>query len=131
MSPNHSLLPMKQDQFTDVWSALVKSKELVEDASVANSFPILLVLNGAERPLTTTDVSERISSGSKGSWFLLASTARSSLEVLEKHELVTSQNIENKGKGAKRKPTLKSLYAISPKGRRLVKHWVKFLSAED
>jgi DNA-binding PadR family transcriptional regulator len=120
---------MKKDSLADVWDSLVKNRDLVRGAEIAQSFPILLVLNGAEKPLTTSEVSQRIAGQSKGAVFLIPSTARSALEVLRNADLVEGKDEANKGN--ERKPIARTLYSISPKGKKLVKAWVGFLSAID
>lgn len=123
---------MKKEATPDLWAKMVKHMDLIDGASVAKSFPLLLALNGAEKPLTTSEVSERIAKNSSGGLFIIPSTARSALEVLKAHGLVEGQDEANEGKGAKKKPVARTLYSITPKGRRLVKAWAGFLAnAED
>jgi hypothetical protein len=126
----HDVIAMKKE--SDIWASMTKNMDLIEGASVAKSFPLLLVLNGATEPLTTSEVSERIAKNSAGGLFIIPSTARSALEVLRSHELVEGKDEVNEGKGAKKKPIARTTYSITAKGRKLVKAWSGFLAgAED
>jgi hypothetical protein len=52
-----------------LWSSIVKNYEMIQGAQLSNSFILLMVLNEAKEPLTTTQISELISKRSKGERF--------------------------------------------------------------
>ena len=105
------------DQVT--WSLIAKNFEMIQGAHIANSFILLLALSKATEPLSTTQISEIISKKSKGEIFKLSATLKDSLEYRLKREgYVESIDLDKK-----------SLYSITPKGRKLLKGWIAFLSA--
>jgi DNA-binding PadR family transcriptional regulator len=86
---------------------------------IANSFILLMVLSNATEPSSTTQISEIISKKSRGEIFKLSSTLKDSLEYrLKRDGYVEGIDMKNK-----------SLYSITPKGRKLLKGWIAFLSA--
>jgi hypothetical protein len=105
------------DQVT--WSLIAKNFEMIQGAHIANSFILLLALSKATEPLSTTQISEIISKKSRREIFKLSATLKDSLEYrLKRDGYVYSTDIKNK-----------SLYSITPKGRKLLKGWIAFLSA--
>jgi hypothetical protein len=102
-----------------LWSSIVKNYEMIQGAQLSNSFILLMVLNEAKEPLTTTQISELISKRSKGEIYKISATLRDSLEHRLKREgYVEGIEINNKG-----------LYSITPKGQKLLRGWVAFLKA--
>ncbi|MGB8036178.1 MAG: hypothetical protein WCF03_20375 [Nitrososphaeraceae archaeon] len=92
---------------------------MVQGAQIANSFILLMVLSNATEPSSTTQISEIISKKSRGEIFKLSSTLKDSLEYrLKRDGYVEGIDMKNK-----------SLYSIIPKGRKLLKGWIAFLSA--
>ena len=58
----------------------IKNYEMIEGAQLSNSFILLMILNEAKGPLTTTQISELISKRSKGEIYKISATLRDSLE---------------------------------------------------
>lgn len=102
-----------------IWQSIVKDYEMVEGAHLSNSFIILLALIDAKQPLSSADISKVIALYSEGQLYKPASTLKDSLEKRLKREgFVESTNL-----------THKSRYLISPKGKKLLKGWISFISA--
>ena len=102
-----------------IWNAVVKNYEMIQGAQISNSFILLMVLNEATRPLTTTRISELISKRSKGQIYKISATVRDSLQYRLKREgYVEGVDVNDK-----------SLYSITPKGKKLLQGWIAFLSA--
>jgi hypothetical protein len=102
-----------------LWSSIVKNYEMIQGAQLSNSFILLMVLNEAKEPLTTTQLSELISKRSKGEIYKISATLRDSLEHRLKREgYVEGVEVNSKG-----------LYSITPKGQKLLRGWVAFLTA--
>ena len=92
---------------------------MIQGAQLSNSFILLMVLNEANEPLTTTQISELISKRSKGEIYKISATLRDSLEHRLKREgYVEGIEVNNKG-----------LYSITPKGQKLLRGWKAFLTA--
>ena len=101
-----------------LWSSIVKNYEMIQGAQLSNSFILLMVLNEAKEPLTTTQISELISKRSRGEIYKISATLRDSLEHRLKREgYVEGVEVNNKG-----------LYSITPKGQKLLRGWVAFLT---
>ncbi len=103
----------------ETWDSISENYDMIQGAQLSNSFIILMALNEAERPLSTTQISELISRRSKGQIYRISATLKDSLEFRLKREGYVKGVIE----------VNKSLYSITPKGRRLLKGWIAFLSA--
>jgi hypothetical protein len=102
-----------------IWYSLSKNYNLVEGAQLSNSFVILLSLIYSNEHLTTNQISEIISKKSKGEIYKNPGTIKDALDKrLVREGFVSSNIIENKSK-----------YAITPKGEKLLKGWIGFLSA--
>jgi DNA-binding PadR family transcriptional regulator len=85
---------------------------MIQGAQLSNSFILLTVLNEAKEP-------ELISKRSKGEIYKISPTLRDSLEYRLKREgYVEGVELNNKG-----------LYSITPKGQKLLRGWVAFLTA--
>jgi DNA-binding PadR family transcriptional regulator len=92
-----------------------------------HSFNILMALNESE-PLSTTQISEEIAINSKGQLFKVSGALKDSLENrLRKDGYVDGTDIPNEK--TDRKPIRMTLYSITPKGQKLLKRWLAFLSA--
>jgi hypothetical protein len=63
-----------------VWSSIVKNYEMIQGTQLSNSFILLMVLNEAKEPLTTTQISELVSKRSRGEIYKISATLRDSLE---------------------------------------------------
>ena len=102
-----------------LWNSIAKNYEMIQGAQIANSFILLMVLSNATEPSSTTQISEIVSKKSRGEIFKLSSTLKDSLEYrLKRDGYVEGIDMKNK-----------SLYSITPKGRKLLKGWIAFLSA--
>jgi len=111
----------------DLWESVAKNYEFIEGAQMSNSFIILLALNGSKEPLSTTQISEKIAINSKGQLFKVSGALKDSLENrLRKAGYVDGRDIPNEK--TDRKPIRMTLYSITPKGQRLLKGWLAFLS---
>jgi DNA-binding PadR family transcriptional regulator len=112
----------------DVWETIVKNYEFVKDAQMSNRFIILLALIESKQPLSTTQISEKIAINSKGQLFKVSGALKDSLENrLRKAGYVDGRDIPNEKRD--RKPIRMTLYAITPKGQKLLKGWLAFLLA--
>ena len=112
----------------DLWESIAKQYEFIEGAQMSNSFIILLALNESKEPLSTTQISEKISADSRGLLFKVSGALKDSLENrLRKAGYVDGTDIPNEK--TDRKPIRMTLYTITPKGQKLLKGWLAFLSA--
>jgi DNA-binding PadR family transcriptional regulator len=92
---------------------------MINGAQLSNSFIILMALSESKEPLNTTQVSQIIALNTGGQVYKISATLKDSLEHRLKREgYVVSIDLPNK-----------SLYSIIPKGRKLLKGWITFLSA--
>ena len=112
-----------------IWNLVAKNYELIEGAQISNSFILMMVLNEASEPLNSTQISEVIAKKSQGKIYKVSATLKDSLEHrLKRDEYVTSIDIPQ---GGEKKPVKKSLYSITPKGKRLLNGWIAFIKAMD
>lgn len=112
----------------DIWRSISLNYEIIEGAQLSNSFIILMALYESEKPLNSTEISEIISSKTSGKIYKVSAALKDSLE----HRLKRAgyvESIDIPAKKGKMKPIRKSLYSITPKGRKLLKGWISFLSA--
>jgi hypothetical protein len=118
---NENTTNEKQKEISDrkIWDAIVNNYEIIQGAQISNSFILLMVLQEANEPLTTTRISELISKRTKGHIYKISATVRDSLEYRLKREGYV-KSVDIKGK---------SLYSITVKGRKLLEGWIAFLSA--
>ena len=119
-----------EDEFTkeDIWKSISHNYEMIQGAQLSNSFIILMALYESEKPLNSTEISEIISSKTSGKIYRVSAALKDSLE----HRLKRAgyvESIDIPAKKGKIKPIKKSLYSITPKGRRLLEGWISFLSA--
>lgn len=111
-----------------VWKNIVKTYEYIEGAQISNSFVILKVLDDSEKPLSTTQISQKISSQSDGKLFKVSGVLKDTLENrLRKLGYVNGEDIANTN--SPKKPIKMTLYSITPKGKKLLKGWLSFLKA--
>lgn len=101
------------------WDSIAKNYEMIQGAQLSNSFIILLALDENEDPLNTTQISEIIAMRTKGQIYKISATLKDALEHRLKREGYV-EGIEAKNK---------SLYSITPKGKKLLKGWISFLDA--
>jgi hypothetical protein len=112
----------------DVWESIAKNYEFIEGAQMSNSFIILMTLSQSKESLSTTQISEKIAINSKGKLFKVSGALKDSLENrLRKAGYVNGSDIPNDK--TDRKPIRMTLYSITPKGQKLLRGWVAFLSA--
>lgn len=112
----------------DLWESIAKNYEFIEGAQMSNSFIILMVLSESKEPLSTTQISEKISINSRGQLFKVSGALKDSLENrLRKAGYVDGTDIPNDK--TDRKPIRMTLYSVTPKGKRLLNCWLAFLSA--
>jgi predicted transcriptional regulator len=102
-----------------IWENVSKNYEMIEGAQLSNSFILLMALSNAKKPLNTTQISELISFYSKGRIYKISATLKDALE----HRLKRKGYVE----GIDEKN--RSLYSITPKGKKLLKGWIAFISA--
>ena len=102
-----------------VWDSLSKHYDMVEGAQLSNSFVILMVLDQSNIVLTTNQISKIISKRSKGQIYKNPGTLKDAIDKRLKREGYVNSTIE----------ASRTLYSITPKGRKLLKGWVSFLSA--
>jgi predicted transcriptional regulator len=116
----HKRKPLKEPTQEDqkIWTSIAKNYEMIEGAQLSNSFIILMALNESKEPVSTTEISRTIALYSGGHIYKFASTLKDSLEQRLKREgYVQGVDINDN----------KSLYAITPKGKRLLEGWIGFL----
>ena len=115
---NNKNLEKSDSETQKIWTSIAKNYPMIEGAQLSNSFIILMVLNELKEPISTTDISRRISLNSGGQIYKLASTLKDSLEHrLRREGYVEGADLNNK-----------SLYSITPKGKKLLEGWIAFLS---
>jgi DNA-binding PadR family transcriptional regulator len=119
-----------EDEFTkeDVWRSISLNYEMIQGAQLSNSFIILMALYDSENPLNSTEISEIISLKTSGKIYKVSAALKDSLEHRLKREGYV-ESIDIPTKKGKMKPIKKSLYSITPKGRRLLRGWISFLRA--
>ncbi len=101
------------------WESIAKNYEMIEGAQLSNSFIILMALDENDGPLNTTQISEIIAVRTKGQIYKISATLKDALEHRLKREgYVKSIEVKNK-----------SLYAITPKGKRLLSGWIGFITS--
>jgi siroheme synthase (precorrin-2 oxidase/ferrochelatase) len=102
-----------------IWESIAKNYDMIQGAQLSNSLIILMALSESKDPLNTTQISQIIALNTKGQIYKISATLKDSLEHRLKREgYVEGVNLPNK-----------SLYSITPKGKRLLKGWIGFLSA--
>jgi hypothetical protein len=104
----------------NIWDSIAKNYEMIQGAQLSNSFIILMALEeNKNEPLNTTQISEIIAVRTKGQLYKVSATLKDALEHRLKREgYVESMELKNK-----------SLYTITPKGKKLLKGWISFLDA--
>jgi DNA-binding PadR family transcriptional regulator len=91
------------------------------------AFSMIILFPHEMLPLTTTQISEKIAFNSKGKIFKISGTFKDSLELrLKKAGYVNGFDIGTHK--SDKKPLRRSLYSITPKGKRLLNCWLAFLS---
>lgn len=118
------------DEFTkeNVWKSISQNYEMIQGAQLSNSFIILMALYESEKPLNSTQISELISLKTSGKIYKVSAALKDSLEHrLKRAGYVESTDIP--AKKGKLKPIKKSLYSITPKGKRLLEGWISFVKA--
>jgi hypothetical protein len=117
----HSSSSTSEEEITasqqKIWDSLSKHYDMVEGAQLSNSFVILMALDLSKNALTTNQISETISKRSKGEIYKNPGTLKDAID-LKREGYVSSMNAASK-----------TLYSITPKGRKLLKGWISFLSA--
>ena len=104
-----------------IWESIAKNYDMIQGAQLSNSLIILMALSESKDPLNTTRISQIIALNTKGQIYKISATLKDSLEHRLKREgYVDGVNLSNK-----------SLYSITPKGKKLLKGWIGFISAYD
>jgi DNA-binding PadR family transcriptional regulator len=118
---------IKKINSDNIWESIAKNYEFIEGAQMSNSFIILMALSQSKESLSTTQISEKIANNSKGKLFKVSGTFKDSLELrLKKEGYVNGFDIPTQ---SDKKPIRRSLYSITPKGKRLLNCWIAFSSA--
>jgi DNA-binding PadR family transcriptional regulator len=113
-----------------IWRNIAKYYEFIDGAQISNSFIVLMVLYKSEGPLSSTQISERISSNTNGKLFKVSGVLKDTLEKrLRKLGYVQGEDILNTN--PQRKQIKMTLYSITPKGKKLLKGWISFLAVFD
>jgi DNA-binding PadR family transcriptional regulator len=111
-----------------LWDSIAKNYEWISHAQISNSFILLMALNQAKKASTAGEISEIIVQKSKGHLYKFPSTLRDALEYRLKREgLVEEENIANRS--SIHKTPKVSRYSVTPKGQKLLRGWISFLSA--
>jgi len=119
--------PENKDQ-DRIWDNIIRHREFINGAQISNSFIVLTALSESKQSLSTTQLSEIISTRSKGQLFKVSGALKDSLENrLRKFGYVEGKDIPNIKRD--HKPIRMTLYSLTPKGRKLLKGWLGFLSA--
>ena len=117
----HEYCKQSEDINQKIWNSISKNFESIKGAQLSNSFIILMALEEKEDPLSSTQISELITKKTGGKIYKVSATLKDSLEYRLKREgYVESREIKNK-----------SIYSITPKGKKLLKGWISFLKAFD
>ena len=110
-----------------LWDSIAKNYEWISHAQISNSFILLMALNQAKNASTAGEISEIIVQKSKGHLYKFPSTLRDALEYRLKREgLVEDENRANRS--SMHKIPKVSRYSITPKGQKLLRGWISFLS---
>ena len=118
---SHKCFKQTKGASQEIWNSISKNFESIEGAQLSNSFIILMALEEEEEPLSSTQISELIAKKTGGRIFKVSATLKDSLEHRLKREgYVEGEEIKNK-----------SIYSITPKGKKLLKGWISFLKAFD
>jgi hypothetical protein len=114
-----------------MWDSIAKNYEWISYAQISNSFILLMALNenkARKKAMTAGEISEIIAQKSRGRLYKVPSTLRDALEYRLKREgLVEDENIANASSVCKIPKV--SRYNITPKGQKLLRGWIGFLSA--
>jgi len=111
-----------------IWDNIIRHREFIDGAQISNSFIVLTALSESKQSLSTTQLSEIISTKSRGQLFKVSGALKDSLENrLRKFGYVEGKDIPNIKRD--HKPIRMTLYSLTPKGRKLLKGWLGFLSA--
>jgi hypothetical protein len=114
-----------------MWDSIAKNYEWISYAQISNSFILLMALNenkARKKAMTAGEISEIIAQKSRGRLYKVPSTLRDALEYRLKREgLVEDENISNTS--SMHKIPKVSRYNITPKGQKLLRGWIGFLSA--
>jgi hypothetical protein len=114
-----------------MWDSIAKNYEWISYAQISNSFILLMALNenkARKKAMTAGEISEIIAQKSRGRLYKVPSTLRDALEYRLKREgLVEDENISNTS--SMHKIPKVSRYNITPKGQKLLRCWIGFLSA--
>ena len=127
-SDDHRNKIVKDFKKDEIWNLISQNYEMIKGAQLSNSFIILMALNESEKPLNSTEISEIISSKTSGKIYKVSAALKDSLE----HRLKRAgyvESIDIPAKKGKLKPIKKSLYSLTPKGKKLLNGWISFLSA--
>jgi len=111
-----------------IWDSIAKNYDMIQGAQLSNSFIMLMALSTADKPLNTTEISEIIALHTKGKIYKISATLKDSLEHRLKREGYV-EGVDVPAQKGLRKPVKLNIHAITPKGRKLLKGWVSFLSA--
>jgi DNA-binding PadR family transcriptional regulator len=112
----------------NLWRNIAEFYEFIEGAQISNSFIVLKVLDESKDPISTTQISEKISSNTNGKLFKVSGLLKDTLEKrLRKLGYVQGEDIPNIN--PRKKQTKMTLYSITPKGKKLLKGWISFLEA--
>ena len=111
-----------------IWDNIIRHREFIDGAQISNSFIVLTALSESKQSLSTTQLSEIISTKSRGQLFKVSGALKDSLENrLRKFGYIEGKDIPNIKRD--HKPIRMTLYSLTPKGRKLLKGWLGFLSA--
>jgi hypothetical protein len=111
-----------------LWDSIAKNYEWISHAQISNSFILLMALNEAKNASTAGEISEIIVQKSKGHLYKFPSTLRDALEYRLKREGLVDDEIIANTSSIHKNPKV-SRYNITPKGQKLLRGWISFLSA--
>jgi DNA-binding PadR family transcriptional regulator len=115
-----------------LWDSIAKNHEWISCAQISNSFILLMVLNenkARKKALTAGEISEIIAQKSKGRLYKVPSTLRDALEYRLKREGLVDDEKSIVNKSSIQKAPKVYKYSITPKGQKLLRGWISFLSA--
>ena len=110
-----------------IWEKIAKNYDFIDGAQISNSFIVLMALNNSKESLSTTQISEKIAVQTKGKIYKVSGALRDSLENrLRRSGYVEGKDIPNIK--TNHKPIRMTLYAMTPKGKRLLNGWIAFIN---
>jgi len=110
------------------WDSIATNYDWISLAHLSNSFIILMALDEIKKPVTSGEISEFIALRSKGRLYKVSATIKDSLDNRLKREGLVEDHSLKKEQDEKKYIKV-AHYTITPKGQKLLRGWISFLSA--